>query len=151
MQSDRYLSKFRTTVLYQLRSRRWHVPRHWRNFPPGNGAKILRDYVPTKLEVGAFPCHTRETPRSPTEYSVQNFLSWNSTINFKWFTIKLTFMTISFKGKRTYLFHGNIFVFTKEFNVTENLYWNKSSIKNRRYHTSEKTNWTPRNKSVCRL
>lgn len=35
---------------------------------PLRGAKILRDYVPTQLEVGAFHCHTRENPKSPTEF-----------------------------------------------------------------------------------
>jgi len=33
--------------------------------------------------------------------------------------------------------------------LSKNLYWKQSSIKNRRYHTCEKKNWTPRNKSVC--
>jgi hypothetical protein len=61
---------------------------------PMSGAKILRDYVPTQIEVGAFHCHTRENPKSPTEYPVQNFLIQNATTNFKLFTIKLTFMNI---------------------------------------------------------
>jgi hypothetical protein len=39
-----------------------------------SGAKTLRDYVPTQIEVGAFHCHNRENPQISNRISGAEFL-----------------------------------------------------------------------------